>query len=316
MRWSQAHWKPYAALMAGVMSVSTAAIFIRLAQEESASSLLLAVGRLSIAALVLTPLALSRHHEELRALRPADIRWAAVAGAALGLHFATWITSLEYTAVVNSVVLVTTAPLWVAVMAPLFLKESLGHWAIIGLLFSLGGGILVSLSGSAGDPPARHDPLLGNGLALFGAVMAACYFMIGRRLRARLSAIVYIWLVYSVAALILLPVVIAAGVQVLGLPGKAYLWLVLMGLIPQLVGHSSFNYALGYLPAAYVSLVVLGEPIGSGILAIIFLNEWPVVLQLVGSVLILIGIGVASREQQSRKQESSGKTLPVETGRG
>ena len=148
------------------------------------------------------------------------------------------------------------------------------------------------LSGDAGAPPTRHDPLLGNGLALVGAWAAAIYFMLGRRLRARLHVMVYIWLVYSTAAIVLVIAVIVAGLPVGGFPADTYLWMALLGLVPQLVGHSALNFALGYFPAAYVSLVVLGEPIGSGLLAIVFLREWPVGVQLMGAVLVLAGVVV------------------------
>jgi len=296
-------WRPYAAMLIGVIAVSFAAIFIRLAQKESAPSLVLAAARLSVATLVLTPVVLRRHRAELRAVRRSDLLWAIVSGAVLGLHFATWITSLEYTAVVNSVTLVTTSPLWVALLAPLLLGERLSRATIIGLMLAIGGGVLVGVSASAGDPPTRHDPWLGNGLALVGAVAAAIYLIIGRRLRARWGLLVYIWLVYGVAALLLVAVVIVSGAQVSGLPGTVYLWMILLGLVPQLIGHSSFNYALGYLPAAYVSLVILGEPIGSGLLAMALLEEWPVPLQIAGSALILVGIGVASRERPAERAE-------------
>ncbi len=301
---SPPNWRPYAALVIGVFAVSTAAIFIRLAQAESAPSLVLAAARLCVASVVLTPLVLRRHRRELRDLQLNDLKWALVAGVVLGLHFATWITSLEYTAVVNSVVLVTTNPLWVALLAPIFLGERLGRWTLVGLALAFAGGVLVGLSGETGEPPTRNAPLLGNGLALFGALMAAIYFMIGRRLRARLSLMVYIWLVYSAAALSMIVVVAVSGQQVLGLPAPAYGWMLLMGLVPQLIGHSSFNYALGFLSAAYVSLVVLGEPIGSGLLAILFLDEWPVGLQIAGSALILVGIAVASKEEQVSELEA------------
>ncbi len=302
-----AAWRPYAAMLLGVIAVSFAAIFIRLAQKESAPSLVLAAARLSVATLVLTPVVLRRHLAELRAVRRSDLLWATVSGAVLGLHFATWITSLEYTAVVNSVTLVTTSPLWVALLAPLLLGERLTRATVAGLVLAIGGGVLVAASAAAGDPPTRHDPWLGNGLALAGAVAAAVYLIIGRRLRAHLGLLVYIWLVYGVAAILLVGVVIVSGEQVGGLPGTAYLWMILLGLVPQLIGHSSFNYALGYLPAAYVSLVILGEPIGSGLLAMALLEEWPVPLQIAGSALILLGIGAASREQpagQARTQDA------------
>lgn len=291
----QVNWRPYAALLVGVIAVSFAAIFIRLAQNATAPSLVLAAARLTVATLVLTPLVLRRHRPELREVTRRDAAWAVLSGLFLAVHFATWITSLEYTAVVNSVTLVTTSPLWVALLAPPALGERLERATLLGIVLAIGGGALVGMS-SAGDPPTRPDPWLGNGLALAGAVAAAFYLMIGRRLRARWSLVTYAWAVYGVAALTLLITVALTRQQVLGLPGRAYLWMVLMGLVPQLIGHSSFNYALGYLPAAYVSLVVLGEPIGSGLLAIVFLDEWPVPLQIAGSALILVGIAVASRE--------------------
>lgn len=290
-------WWPFLVMGVGVFAVSTAAVFIRLAQKEDAPSLVIAAARMVVASLVLTLPAVRNYSHELQRLTRRDMGFVLLGGGVLGLHFATWITSLEYTSVVNSVVLVTTNPLWVAVLAPIFLKEKLGRFTLIGLALAFGGGIFVALTGSAGDPPNRSDPLLGNGLAVIGAIMAAIYFVIGRRLRGGLSLIPYVWLVYSVAAVVLVVAVIVTGQQVSGLAWQAYLWMGLMGLTAQLIGHSSFNYALGYLPAAYVSLVVLGEPIGSGILAAIFLDEWPVFLQLVGAGLILTGIGIASRDQ-------------------
>jgi drug/metabolite transporter (DMT)-like permease len=293
-----AHWRPYLALAVGVLAASTAAIFIRMAQDDGAPSPVVAAVRLSVASLLLTPVVLRRHRAELGTVTRGELGWMLVSGVVLGLHFATWITSLEYTAVVNSVTLVTTSPLWVALLAPLLLHERLDRGTLLGLGLAVGGGMLVGLSGESGDPPTRHDPALGNSLALAGAWASAVYFVIGRRMRARLGVVVYIWLVYSVAALVLVASVLASGQRVGGLPASAYLWMLLLGLVPQLIGHSSFNYALGYLPAVYVGLIVLGEPIGSGILAMFFLDEWPVLLQLIGSALILVGIGIASRRDR------------------
>ncbi len=298
-------WPPYAALVLGVFAVSTAAIFIRLAQSNEAPSLVLAAARMSVAALALTPVVLLRHRAELRRIAFDDLKWALVAGGALGVHFATWISSLEYTAVVNSVTIVTTAPLWVALASPLVLREAISRRTAVGITVALGGGLIVGLSGAAGAPPTRHDPQLGNGLALVGAWAAAVYFLLGRRLRARLSVTLYIWLVYSTAAILLVGVVAAAGQPVAGFGADTYLWMALLGLVPQLIGHSALNFALGYFPAAYVSLVVLGEPIGSGLLAILFLDEWPVPLQLGGTALVLIGIALATLERPVGKRASA-----------
>ncbi len=299
-------WQPYALLAVGVSAISVAALLVRLAQDEGAPSLLLAAARLIVASLALAPAVLTRHRSALRAVSRRDLAWTTVAGLMLGLHFASWIQSLEYTSVVNSVVLVTTSPLWVALMSPLFLKEPLRRWTVAGLLLALSGGTLVGLAGDSGEAAAHSNPLLGNGLALFGAWMIAGYFMIGRRVRTRLNVLVYTWLVYTAGATFLIAVIVLGGVQVGGLPSQAYLWMLLMGLIPQLIGHSLLNYALGFLPAAYVSLIVLGEPIGSGILAFIVLSEIPAALQIVGSGLILGGIILASRDRDLEKKLPEG----------
>jgi drug/metabolite transporter (DMT)-like permease len=300
-------WKPLLALAVGVLAISTGAIFVRLAQDAGAPSLVVAAGRLSVATLILTPITIHLYKHELRALRPGEIGLALLSGGVLSLHFATWISSLEYTSVVNSIVLVSTTPLWVALFALLLLGEKLTRRVIFGLMLAFGGGLLVSLAGGTGDPPTRADPLLGNGLAIAGALMAASYMTIGRRLRLHMSVIPYIWLVYSTAAVIMLAVMVVSGNgrKVPDLSGEVFLWLLLLGLIPQLLGHSAFNYALGFLPVAYVSIVGLGEPIGGGALAAVFLGEWPVGLQILGSALILTGIGVATREQFSQKTTAS-----------
>jgi len=283
----------------GVFAVSTAAIFTRLAQGEALPSLLIAAARMIVAALVLTPLALLRYRAELRALSRAELGWCVAAALALVVHFAAWITSLEYTSVVASVVLVTTNPLFVALLSFPMLGERVPRVVWVGILLAFVGGVIVALSGDAGDPPTRSAPLLGNVLALVGAVGASVYLMIGRRLRVRMAVVTYAWVVYSMAALGLLALALLNGEKLGGYSTLGYAWLLMLGLVPQLIGHSSFNYALGFLPAAFVSVVILGEPVGSGILAVFVLNEYPTPLALVGSVIVLAGIYIATRKPVS-----------------
>jgi drug/metabolite transporter (DMT)-like permease len=147
----------------------------------------------------------------------------------------------------------------------------------------------------------RGQAFLGDLLALVGAVAAAGYLLIGRKLRARISLLSYIFMVYGMAAVVLLGIMFAAGQSPLGYPPQTYLWLLLLALIPQLIGHSTYNWALGYLSAAYVSIALLGEPIGSTILAYFLLSETPTLFKIVGGILILAGIYVASLSE-SRKR--------------
>ncbi|MBZ0309563.1 MAG: DMT family transporter [Anaerolineae bacterium] len=282
------------ALFFGLLAVSSAAILIRFAQEENIPSLVIALGRLGVATAVLTPLVVGRYLHELRQLARQDIGLCLLSGVFLGMHFAAWITSLEYTSVVASVVLVTTNPLFVALLSLPLLGERVQRPVIVGIVIAFAGSVMVAASDDAGEAPTRSAPLLGNGLAILGAVAVAVYLIIGRRVRANLSLIPYIWLVYGTAALVLLPAVFAAGQSLTGYAAAGYLSIAALGLFPQLIGHSAFNYALGHFPAAYVSLMVLAEPIGSAILAILFLGEMPTLAVFLGSLVILAGVAYAN----------------------
>lgn len=296
---------PFLVILLGIFAVSTASIFIRYAQRD-APSLVIAAYRLSLASLALAPLAATRHRPELQALKRRDLLLALLSGTFLAAHFATWITSLEYTTVASSVVLVSTTPLWVGLLSPLVLREPLTRWLGMGMALTLAGGTLIALgdtcqataSGVACPPWAiflGQDSLLGDFLALCGAWAGAGYLLIGRRLRAHTSLTVYIFLTYGMAAVVLVGLMFAFGHTPFGYPPRAYLYFILLALVPQLIGHSSFNWALRYLSAAFVSVTLLGEPVGSTILAYLLLGELPTPLTLIGAILILTGIALAAR---------------------
>jgi drug/metabolite transporter (DMT)-like permease len=305
------------AITGGILAVSTASIFIRVAQGY-APSLVIAALRLTFASLILAPLALSKHRVELTSLKKRDSFLGLAAGIFLALHFATWISSLEYTTVASSVVLVSTTPLWVALLSPMVLKEPITRPVVWGMLLALLGGLVIGFS----DVCRWEDGLIcpstdvffqgrafwGNFLALVGAWMAAGYLLIGRRLRSKMSLIPYIFVVYGMAAIILLVIMFASGESALHLPPQAYFWILLLAIFPQLVGHSTFNWALKYLPASLVSITLLGEPIGSTILAFIILDEVPSTFELTGAALILIGIYLASRQVDSIVQPDAANT--------
>ena len=296
---------PFLILAIGILAVSTASIFIRFAQQE-APSLVIAAWRMALAALVLAPFALTGRSGELRGLKGGDLGLALLSGFFLAVHFAAWISSLAYTSVASSVVLVSTAPLWVALLSPLTLKEPLRRPVMLGMLLALVGGVIVSVSdtcswGAAGlaCPPLSEfvhgRAFWGDLLALTGAWAVAGYLIIGRRLRVRVSLLSYIFVVYGMAALVLVGVALLSGLPFFGYSPQTYLIFLGLALIPQLLGHTTFNYALAYLSAAFVSVAALGEPVGSSILAYFLLAETPSALKLAGAVLILAGIFIASR---------------------
>jgi len=287
----------------GVLAVSTASIFIRFAQAEVAS-IVVAAYRMSVAAIVMAVVVLLKYREDLKNLNRREIWLTFAAGFFLAIHFASWISSLQYTSVVSSVVLVTTTPLWVAIAAPLTIKEPITKMIAIGLLVSLLGTLVVGISDACafGEgiicPPisefVQGPAFLGDILALVGAWAAAGYVIIGRSVRGTMRAIPYIFLVFGFSAVILVLLAIVSGQPVTGFSGESYLWLILVGLVPQLIGHSIYNWSLGYLPAAFVAVTLLGEPIGTSILAFLVLGETPGWVKLIGGLLILGGIVIAS----------------------
>lgn len=307
---------PLLALLLGLLIVSTASVLIRFAQKE-APSLTIAAYRLVIAALILLPVVLSGYRGELARLKRAQVLLAALSGVFLAFHFATWISSLEYTTVASSVVLVSTTPLWVALFSPIVLHEKPGRLVVIGMLIALAGGTLVGLSdachlgaqGFACPPLAdfvQGKAFLGDALALLGALSAAVYLLAGRWLRPKMSLVVYIFTVYGIAAIVLAAIVFITGKPVTGFSPPIYVFFFLLAIGPQLLGHTAYNYGLRYLSAAFISVAMLGEPIGSTILALILLKEIPNSIEIAGGLIILLGIYLAAR----------GQSQPVETRKG
>ena len=140
----------------------------------------------------------------------------------------------------------------------------------------------------------------GDMLALAGAWAAAGYMMVGRKLRTTLNLVPYIFIVYGIAAISLLILVALNREPLTGYSSVVYLWFILLALIPQILGHSTFNWALKYLPASSVSTILLGEPIGSTLLAVIIFKEIPGWIKVGGVTLILAGIWMVSRKGDSR----------------
>ena len=279
-------------LLGGILAVSTASIFIEFAQNTGAPSIVIAAFRLTLATLALAPLALTRYRPQLRQLKRKEWLLALLSGVFLALHFSVWITSLQYTSVASSVVLVT--------------HEQVGKATYVGLVLALLGGTIVSLSdactwqaGAIVCPSAgvffSGTAFLGDFLALAGAWMAAGYMLVGRKLRAKMELIPYIFVVYGMSAVLLIAFMFGLGESPLGFPPITYLWLVLLALVPQLLGHSIFNWSLKYIPVSLVSVTLLGEPVGSTILAYFLLQQQPGWIKIGGAILILLGIWLAAR---------------------
>jgi len=273
----------------GVISVSFAAVFIRLAE---APPLVIAAYRMCLASLIIVPLALVRSGDELSRLSRQNIIMTLLSGAFLALHFGLWITSFSFTSVATSVILVTANPIFVAIASYFLFQEKLSRQTVLGIVISIIGSILIGFSNwSLGS-----SSLFGGILALLGALAAAGYLLIGRRLRRSIGLLSYASLVYSSAAVILLLSMLAFGYSLVGYSTTTYIMFVLLAAVPQLIGHSSLNWSLRFVPATLVTIAILGEPIAATALAFLILNEAPTLGEIGGGILILVGIFVAFKE--------------------
>ena len=299
----------YLVLTVGILAISSGSILIRLAQNEEVPSLVIALWRMLLSTLILLPFAISGRRQEMGQMGRAKWGLAGLSGLLLGLHFATWTSSLAFTSITSSTVLVATAPLWVGLASPFLLNEPLARGLKLGIGLALVGTLVVSIGGALGVQEGRivfeqtgtadgSNPLLGNALALAGGITVAGYMIIGRRLRPHLSLLSYVFVVYGMAALTLLIINLVSGLDLFGYGWVAFVLFLAMALFPQLTGHSSFNWALSFLPAAFVSLAAISEPVGATILAMLIFQEIPGPVVILGSILILAGVFLGSRSQE------------------
>lgn len=274
---------PYIVLLTGIVAVSFAAIFIKMSTAHPA---VIAFYRMGIATILLAPIVLWKNREEFRRLTRGQVGLAFLSGCFLALHFLFWISSFAHTSVASSVVFVTTQPIFVALASALLLKERPGLFLLIGISLACIGSLVIG----AGDLMTSSMTLYGDLLALGGSIMAVGYFLLGRHLRQKISLRVYIFTVYGFCSLILLAFIAMYRLPLTGYDTVTWFSMAMLALIPTMIGHTSFNWALKYMHASVVSASALGEPVGATLLAWLILQEKPAALTLIGGLFILIGI--------------------------
>jgi len=277
--------KSYNALGAGILAISFGAIFVRLADAPAP---LVASLRMVFASLMLLPFVFSSRQlrGELSRLSRRDVALLLLSGVCLALHFILWISSLSFTGVTSSVVFVTTNPLFVALYTILVLRERVARTFWFGLGLAILGGVIIGGSDVLGGGVRWKGDLL----ALGGAAAIAGYFLVGSRLRKRLSLLGYVFPVYSCAAVVLLGAAFASHAPFAALGWRSCLYCFLLAFVCQILGHSLFNYALKHLAATVVTIAVLGEPVGASLLALVILRETPALTEMLGGASILFGI--------------------------
>jgi len=284
----------YLTLLIATFAVSWAAILIKLSGAEALPT---AFYRMAITALILLIPAWPKLRRSLGALTPKEIGLLALSGLALGFHFTAWVTSLFYTSISNSTLIVATQPVFVLVLERLFFKEKVSFRAITGMIIAVLGIAIIS----QGDFELGREFIYGDILALLGAIFASIYLLIGRRLRVRLDNLSYIFPVFFLAAFVLLIISLFSKENLTDYPAKTWLIFFLLALIPTIIGHSLYNWLLKFVRAHLVAMTILGEPIGATVLAILFFNQIPGWWTIIGGMMILSGIFVVLRRSKEVK---------------
>ncbi len=283
--------KIYAVLLFGIFSVSVASIIIKLTYDVPA--LIMSTYRLVISSVILIGISYFKK-KSVRLSSRKELFVAILSGFFLSIHFISWIASIKYTSIASSVTLVSTSPIFVLLFSVFILKEKQDTKTVLAVLGSVVGSALIAFSDS-GMIAGSFDKkaLLGDILALIGAIAVSIYFMAGSFLRKSIDTFHYITLVYSFAAFFSLLFAVASGESFVGYRPVSYLYMILLALVPQLLGHTSFNWALKHLKANAVAISTLGEPIGASVLAYLFFSQTVGVGQLIGMAIVLVSIVVA-----------------------
>ena len=286
-------------LTLGVIGVSAGSLFVRLADSPALAT---AAYRMTFSFLILAPFALIKARKEIFSLSKREKGACALAGFFLALHFGTWISSLDHTSVANSVVLVNTIPIWVGIIGPLAIGETMNRsfWSacalcLVGAFVLCGKGFSLSF-----------ETALGDSLALAGAFFVALYLMIGRNLRKKPSLLSYATLCYGSASVFLWFAVLVSGQQASGYSSNTWVALLCLAVVSQILGHTLYNWSLQWINAGVVSLALLGEPIGAILLAWAFLPQEQLTLQqTAGGALILFGVYLVARNKERNQLKKS-----------
>ena len=274
---------PYLALLIGMFAISTSAILIRHSNSEP---LVIGSYRQAFATLIFLPFILKDRGEEIRSQSYFTLLEMILTGILLGAHFSFFITSVKETSVAASVLLATCHVVYVAVLGRIFFGEILSKKAIIGTSIALAG-ILILFGGDLLDNPGNF---MGNLFAFISGILAGLYYLSGRKLRRSITLPTYAFVVYLFSFLTMFTVVLIQNLSYSNLPITEIQLFLLMALIPTLLGHTMQNWALAYLPAYVVSISLLAEPIGSGLLAWLFFQEIPSFGVILGGLIVIAGL--------------------------
>lgn len=277
-------FNPKAALIIGVIAISTSAILVKFA--DGAPAAIIAFYRLLIAVIIMSPIVLMKYRSEFRNITKRNWFFSILSGIFLALHFILWFESLNFTSVASSVLFVSTSPLFAFIGTFFLFRERFSYGSIISIIIALFGSIIIGW----GDLQLNGTALFGDFLAIFGAIAVTVYFLIGQSARKSLSLVSYTFIVYGVAAITLLIYNIFLQNPFVGYSQTQWWVFIALAIIPTFFGHSLFNWSLRWLSTTTVSMAGLFEPIGASILAYLFLSETLSWSQVLGGTIVIFGL--------------------------
>ena len=289
----------YFALIIGIFAISTSAILIR---WSSSDPLVIGSYRQTFATFLFLPFLLKDKFQEILNLSSREIFELVIIGILLGAHFGFWISSVKATSVAASVLLGTCHIVYVSIIGWVVFGEKLNSRGIIGTIIALAG-IIILFWGDLVEDPGNFR---GNFLAFISGILAGLYYLGGRKHRKNITLPTYAFVVYFSSAVVMWFVVLTQGLEYRSIPNSEFQLFFLMALVPTLLGHTMQNWALAFLPAYVISITLLAEPIGSGLLAWYIFTEVPSLGVLVGGLIVLVGVyTVALSEQDFTSEDQS-----------
>jgi drug/metabolite transporter (DMT)-like permease len=274
------------AMSFAVLALAFSSIFITQLERAQVPPLAIAFYRMAMATALLAPVAVALKRKEMFAFKGRELALLALGGLFLALHFGAWISSLKYIPIATSVVLVNSHPLFMVVASFLFLGQKPSRRSLVGTLVGLLGMMMISKDGFSNAEFA----LKGDLLAILGALAVVGYFIIGSKVRTRVSLLAYVTPLYATCSLFLFVWTLATGDRLYPYSPTVWAYFLALAIVPTILGHTVFNWAIKHVSPSTISLVFLGEPIGASILAYLIFGQRPPVATFLGGALILSGI--------------------------
>lgn len=274
---------PYIPIAIGVVSVALSAIFVKLSTAEAG---VIAFYRMLFSVLIMLPVFWFKYRREVSIFSKKDWIYSSIAGIFLAFHFIFWFESLNYTSVASSTVLVTLQPIFAFLGTYFFFKERLSIKTILSAVVAILGSFIISW----GDFKVSGTALYGDLLALIGCALITGYLLFGQDVRKRISLITYTFVVYSISTVTLLVYVLMKGESLGPHPSADWFWFILLALIPNLLGHTLFNWSLKWVSTNVISIAILFEPVGASILAYYVFQETLSASQITGGIVVITGI--------------------------